>query len=291
MKTWTAPLMTADADQDSRGETVYKIGDIARSTGLTVRTLRYYEEIGLLPPPGRLRGGHRIYTDRDVQRVHRICLLRHLGTPLAEIGHALERPEADLAEAVDRHLLVLDNRLAALGRLRERVRAVSESLRSPEAAYPDDEELLAVLDGAGHSDPGITQRLTLLVYDDIEAVHDHLVTVFGFGPGELSRDGDGTVVHGELHVGDGVIWMHRTSAEHGLVSPASVGVATHCMAVMVEDVDAHYGRALAAGAEVVAAPRDELYGWREYDARDLEGGLWSFMTPLETIAGQGDQHE
>jgi uncharacterized glyoxalase superfamily protein PhnB len=141
------------------------------------------------------------------------------------------------------------------------------------------------MEGLGEMDPSVTQRLTLLVYDDIEAVHDHLVTVFGFGPGRLTRDENGRVVHGELHVGDGLVWLHPSSDEHGLASPASLGVATHCMAVMVDDVDAHHARAVAAGAEVVGAPRDEGYGYREYDARDLEGGLWSFMSPLE---GEGD---
>lgn len=82
-------------------------------------------------------------------------------------------------------------------------------------------------------------------------------------------------------MGDGVIWMHRTSAEHGLASPAALGAATHCMAVMVDDVDAHYARAAEAGADVVGEPSDQPYGYREYDARDLEGGLWSFMSPLE----------
>ena len=57
------------------------------------------------------------------------------------------------------------------------------------------------------------------------------------------------------------------------------------MAVMVDDVDRHHGRALAAGATVVYPPRDmdygvRDYGVREYGAHDLEGGLWSFMTPL-----------
>ena len=68
-------------------------------------------------------------------------------------------------------------------------------------------------------DHGLTQRLTLLVYDDIEAVHDHLVAVFGFGPGTITRDESGRVVHGELHVGDGVIWMHPPSAEYNLAVP------------------------------------------------------------------------
>ena len=70
------------------------------------------------------------------------------------------------------------------------------------------DELVEVMEGLGEMDPHITQRLTLLVYDDIEAVHDHLVTVFGFGPGRLSRDESGRVVHGEIHIGDGVVWLH-----------------------------------------------------------------------------------
>jgi uncharacterized glyoxalase superfamily protein PhnB len=54
------------------------------------------------------------------------------------------------------------------------------------------------------------------------------------------------------------------------------------MAVIVDDVDRHYQRAVAAGASVVYPPRDMEYGVREYAARDPEGGLWSFMTPLNS---------
>jgi MerR family transcriptional regulator, thiopeptide resistance regulator len=116
-------------------------------------------------------------------------------------------------------------------------------------------------------DHGLAQRLTLLVYNDIEAVHDHLVAVFSFGPGTITRDGSGRVVHGELHVGDGVVWMHPPLAQHNLASPATVGASTHCMAVIVDDVDRHHDRAVAAGATVVSRPRDMPYGVREYSAR------------------------
>ena len=103
---------------------------------------------------------------------------------------------------------------------------------------------------------------------------------FGFGPGTITRNESGQVVHGELHVGDGVVWMHRPSAEYNLMSPASLGASTHSMAVMVDDVDRHRERAMAAGATVVYPLRDMGYGVREYAARDLKGGMWSFMTPL-----------
>jgi uncharacterized glyoxalase superfamily protein PhnB len=52
------------------------------------------------------------------------------------------------------------------------------------------------------------------------------------------------------------------------------------MAIMVDDVDRHHERSVAAGATVVYPPKNMPYGFREYGARDLEGGLWSFMTPM-----------
>ena len=49
---------------------------------------------------------------------------------------------------------------------------------------------------------------------------------------------------------------------------------------MVEDVDAHHRHAVEEGAEVIYPPTNQPYGYREYSARDPEGGLWSFMKPL-----------
>jgi MerR family transcriptional regulator, thiopeptide resistance regulator len=257
----------------------WRIGQVSARTGLTVRTLRYYEELGLLRPSERLVSGHRIYGNEDLQRLYRISLLRQLGLPLADIARELDDSSSELTDTITRHIDQVDQRLAALGRHRERMITVRESLAN---GSPSDEELLDTLHDLAQIDHGLTQRLTLLVYNDIEAVHDHLVVVFGFGPGTITRDESGRVVHGEMHVGDGVIWMHPPSDEYHLASPATLGASSHCMAVMVDDVDRHYEKALAAGAAVVYPPREMGYGVREYGARDLEGGLWSFMTPLDT---------
>jgi uncharacterized glyoxalase superfamily protein PhnB/DNA-binding transcriptional MerR regulator len=218
-----------------------------------------------------------VYGNEDLQRLYRISLLRQLGLPLSNIAQELDDPSYQLADTITRHIEQVDQRLAALGRHRERMITVRESLAN---GSPGDEELLDTLNDLAEIDHGLTRRLTLLVYRDIEAVHDHLVAAFGFGPGTITRDESGRVVHGEMHVGDGVIWMHPPSEEYRLASPATLEASTHCMAVMVEDVDRHYKEALAAGATVVYPPRDMAYGVREYGARDLEGGLWSFMTPL-----------
>jgi MerR family transcriptional regulator, thiopeptide resistance regulator len=262
----------------------WRIGDVAARTGLTARTLRYYEELGLLKPSERLVGGHRVYANDDLRRLYRISLLRQLGMSLSDIARELDDSSSELSDTVGRHIAQVDQRLAALSRHRERMITIRESLAS---GSPNDEELLALLRELAEIDHGLTRRLTLLVYNDIEAVHDHLVAVFGFGPGTITRDESGRVVHGEMHVGDGVIWMHPASAEYQLASPASLGASTHCMAVMVDDVDKHYERAVAAGAAVVYPPRDMTYGVREYAARDLEGGLWSFMTPLNPNGDPG----
>jgi DNA-binding transcriptional MerR regulator len=65
---------------------VWKIGELARRTGLTVRTLHHYDEIGLLSPAERSDGGHRVYDEADVQRLYRIVSLRSLGFPLDAIA-------------------------------------------------------------------------------------------------------------------------------------------------------------------------------------------------------------
>jgi uncharacterized glyoxalase superfamily protein PhnB len=120
----------------------------------------------------------------------------------------------------------------------------------------------------------------VLVYDDIRAGHDFLVRAFGFRPGRIDRDGDGHIVHAEVSVGDEVIWLHRATAEHGLRSPRAEAQASGGLAIVVDDVDAHYKHAGAAGARTDRPPIDQPYGRREYEARDLEGHRWWFGSLL-----------
>ncbi len=125
------------------------------------------------------------------------------------------------------------------------------------------------------------QRITaVLVYADIEAAHDFLVKAFGFQAGRIDRDGDGHVVHGEVLAGSEVIWLHRVTTEHHMVSPRPQADTHGGLAVIVDDVDAHYQRARAAGARAERPPVDQPYGRREYAARDPEGHWWWFGTPL-----------
>jgi MerR family transcriptional regulator, thiopeptide resistance regulator len=65
------------------------VGALASRSGLTVRTLHHYDEIGLLSPSGRSRSGYRLYSNEDVRRLERIVLLRGLGMPLESIASAM----------------------------------------------------------------------------------------------------------------------------------------------------------------------------------------------------------
>ena len=126
----------------------------------------------------------------------------------------------------------------------------------------------------------VQHPIAVLVYADLERAYRHLVDVFQLGPGLLARDASDRVLHAELDVGRGVVWLHGESERFSLRSPAALGGTTSSIAVMVADVDAHFEHARAHGALVAYEPVDQPYGYREYSARDPEGGLWSFMAAL-----------
>lgn len=78
-----------------------KVGELATRTGLTVRTLHHYDEIGLLRPSRRTRSGHRVYGLEEVRRLQQIASLRHLGLSLDEVRECLERPEYSLERVLE----------------------------------------------------------------------------------------------------------------------------------------------------------------------------------------------
>lgn len=102
-----------------------KIGDLARRTGISVETVRYYERIGLMPPPGRTAGNYRAYDKGHLERLNFIRHARGLGFEIAEIRSLLalaDEPAADCAAAdiiASRHLIAVDAKIASLSRLRD----------------------------------------------------------------------------------------------------------------------------------------------------------------------------
>src|SRR4051794_3636292 len=100
------------------------VGELAAATGLTVRTLHHWDEIGLLCPATRSGAGHRRYSDDDVRRLYRIVALRGLGLSLDDVGAALEREGPDLRAAVSAHLSRVEDELVQLRDLRRRLRGI-----------------------------------------------------------------------------------------------------------------------------------------------------------------------
>lgn len=91
------PVPVGDKTSEQRvddGVSFQRIEQVAARTGLTKRTLRYYEEIGLLPSPTRTEGGYRLYSEADVQQLERIKRLKDLlGFSLAEIREMADAEE------------------------------------------------------------------------------------------------------------------------------------------------------------------------------------------------------
>lgn len=99
------------------------IGDLARAAGVTPRTIRHYEDVGLLPPVPRTTAGYRVYDGDAAARLYRIVALRALGLGVEDLRTVLDHPDetAALREAASRHLAHLDRQLVATQALRTTV--------------------------------------------------------------------------------------------------------------------------------------------------------------------------
>jgi DNA-binding transcriptional MerR regulator len=115
---------------DQGGSKYYQIGELANLLNMSPRTIRYYEEIGLLNSVKRIEGGKRVYTDKDIQRLKFIARLKHLGLTLSEMNelediYKIHRTNKKvlprLLELLDTHVLKIDERINQLVRLKSDV--------------------------------------------------------------------------------------------------------------------------------------------------------------------------
>lgn len=124
-----------------------------------------------------------------------------------------------------------------------------------------------------------------LLYEHVGAALAWLEQAFGFRERLRMADDDGTVNHAEMDVGaDGVIMLGAPGS--GYRNPQRLEGVTVLLHVYVDDIDAHFARAQAAGARILSEPVDKEYGDRRYDAVDLEGHGWSFAQPLRDVRGE-----
>jgi MerR family transcriptional regulator, thiopeptide resistance regulator len=125
----------------------WSIGELAQATGITVRTLHHYDDIGLLAAGERTSAGHRRYTEEDVRRLYRIRSLRSLGLSLEETAAVLAGPAEDLASLED----LLDSQLERLAAHAERLRQLQDRIgqlldRIRNQTMPDAGQFLSTLE-------------------------------------------------------------------------------------------------------------------------------------------------
>ena len=136
-------------------EATYAIGEISRLVDLSQRTIRYYEEIGLLHSVRRIENGKRVYTDHDVRRLKFINRLKVLGLSLSEMVdlekiYRKQRNNREilpkLLEILDERAAQIDERVAQLATLKKEIREYQQRLRNK------------VLEDATQEEPGTTGK-------------------------------------------------------------------------------------------------------------------------------------
>lgn len=119
-----------------------------------------------------------------------------------------------------------------------------------------------------------------LRYRNAAAAIEWLCRAFGFERHLVSTGEGGIIEHAQLTLGGTAMIMLGTARDDAFgrlqQPPAPDGPVTQSPYVVIDDVDAHYARAVAAGARVVIPLRDEPYGGRHYSCLDPEGHLWNF---------------
>lgn len=115
-------------------QSAMKIGDVAKLAGITVRTLHHYHQIGLLVPRHLTEGGHRLYTDKDIQHLYQIMALKNFGFSLEEIRDMRQTPDTDpsllIKLQLEKATEALSTQLALCNALREVLQSL-ESCQTP----------------------------------------------------------------------------------------------------------------------------------------------------------------
>jgi uncharacterized glyoxalase superfamily protein PhnB len=125
-----------------------------------------------------------------------------------------------------------------------------------------------------------------LYYEDVGSAMKFLAKAFGFRRfGAMSRGRDRKINHAAMKLGSNVVMMGRPPTAYR--NPRRLGQATQCLLLDVRGVDAHFQRALGAGARVLQEPADTPFGTRRYGVADPEGHEWYFSQRRRTKRAAG----
>ncbi len=246
-------------------ETTLKVGGLAKRTGLTVRALHYYDEIGLLSPSRRTATGHRLYGEPELERLQQIASLKQLGLPLNEIRDCLLRPQYSLERVLTLQIERLQEQIQQHERLRSLIESLRDRVRSGEAATVDE----------------LTQSISVTVNysryysdDQLESLAERAEEM---GPGPIAQaQVDWVELFGRF----------EDAMKRGL-DPSDPHVATLAKrgSALIEQ--------FTGGDPVMAASLTKMYKTEGPD-RVVEGhgmhmapGLWAYMSAARTAIGGG----
>jgi DNA-binding transcriptional MerR regulator len=160
-----------------------KIGALARATGISVRTLRYYEQLALLRPAQRTARGHRLYGERELLRLQQVLSLRALGLSLDEVRSVLARRDVTPLEVIERHVTRVRVELEDRTRLLARLESVAARLRNREK--PTAELLLRAIE-----ETAMIDRPTLEKYFAPEQLKQLTQARAGLAPSAVRAEAD-----------------------------------------------------------------------------------------------------
>jgi DNA-binding transcriptional MerR regulator len=131
-----------------RPQGAYRVREFAQLAGVTVRTLHFYDQKGLLRPARRTESGQRLYRPRDLLRLQQILALKHVGFSLEEIGRLLDSPRYDVRRSLQIQQRAVARRIRELQQASAAIDEVLATLESGEADDLDWRQITDIMRGA-----------------------------------------------------------------------------------------------------------------------------------------------
>ncbi len=135
---WDGPFQVAEEKDNGKNGRLMRIGDLAKKAGTTMRTIRYYEQLGLIAPVARTKGGFRLYEEENLRKLRVIKNLQHLDTPLAQVkaffderqhGRIASEVAPGMASFLQRQLEEMEGRIAQYRAMQASLRETIEILQ------------------------------------------------------------------------------------------------------------------------------------------------------------------
>src|SRR5699024_6325798 len=108
---------------------MYSIGKLSKKTGVTIPTLDYYDEIGLIVPSSKTEGGHRLYDEDDVLRLEQVLALKYMGFSLQQVQEVLNESATNWEQSLEKQLLMIQEKKEHLNKIERTIEGVLYSVQ------------------------------------------------------------------------------------------------------------------------------------------------------------------